>query len=433
MIAKTISGKNAGGCLKYVFDSKKGERDEEGRPAQRGEIVGGNMAGQNAQELKKEFDAATGLKPNISKPITHHVLTFSPEDHKKLDMSGMVKVADDYMKQRGYGNSMYAVVAHRDTANTHLHIVASKIDLKGKVISEWQSKKKDFAVCRDLEKQYGLRELADKPRAAERAPSREEIGYKERTGNLTVRETIQNAVEKSLVEKNFPVQSPDEFIKRVESQGVAVKTHLDKNDKIVGMSFAKESPEGKTIAFKGADLGEKYNWKNLSEKVIGLPEKKDPPSLAAGRGQSDFQKGDENFVPTIQEANVFPAATEKDKAIADKILSSFNKILDRQSITPSKEALSSFEKDLTEVFNHQRATDNQLKILEKWQPEQPSGQPADMTRLEAVEKLLDVADSRQQENIVRATMERYEQQVKDAARKREMEKLNYEKDHNFSR
>ena len=60
-------------------------------------------------------------------------------------------------------------------------------------------------------------------------------------------------------------------------------------------------------------------------------------------------------------------------------------------------------------------------------------QVKEMTRLEAIQKILDISDDQQRDNIAKNTMERYEQQAKDALQRKEMERSNYEKNHNFNR
>jgi MobA/VirD2-like, nuclease domain len=68
---------------------------------------------------------------------------------------------------------------HRD----HVHIVASRIDNDGRYVPNHQEKKRSQAVCRELERDYDLRQLRSPSRRA--APTRDDVAIFERTGSVT--------------------------------------------------------------------------------------------------------------------------------------------------------------------------------------------------------------------------------------------------------
>lgn len=121
--------------------------------------------------------------------------------------------------------------------------------------------------------------------------------------------------------------------------------------------------------------------------------------------------------------------------IANNVLNQVRESLEKQSIEVSPKAWQMFEKDLTENFSRQKPSDNQLKLLENWKIHNPKGKidTKNMTRLEAVEKLLNISDNQQKDKMAKNTMDRYEKQSNEIERKIEMEKNRDEKSPNFNR
>ena len=63
MIANQVKGRGFGGTLAYVLGKDGAER------------IGGNMLGENAQELTAEFSESRKLKPNVSRAVYHTSLS----------------------------------------------------------------------------------------------------------------------------------------------------------------------------------------------------------------------------------------------------------------------------------------------------------------------------------------------------------------------
>jgi hypothetical protein len=400
MTGKTITGKGFSGCFEYAIYGKKEnvQIDEKGNKIPRGKIIGGTMAGHNKAELMREFQMAKELSPNKTKPVAHHILTFAPEDEPKLNDRKMSEISDMYMKNKGYtDNAVYTVIKHSDTDNTHLHIIASTTEIDGRHV--WLARTKDVKICRQIEKIYKLRELSDKPKNQRKPLKREEIGYKERTGNLTMREIIQNAIDSSLVEKPNGTQ----FVERLQEKGIFVKANLQNTGRIAGISFAAMSPEGKLIAFKGSDLGKGYAWTRLSEKIDYSPNKDEETLREATIETKKIEQSDKS--KSLPSAEQKPMATEK--LISKEILTKIKESVENQKLKYSEKAWKSLEQDLTDNYSKQKPSDNQIKLLEKWQTNTKLDTEK-MTRLEAIKELLLLAGERERHIFTKNTMDFYE-------------------------
>jgi Relaxase/Mobilisation nuclease domain len=111
------------------------ERDlpNEFEPGQRHRIIGGNVSGKSPRELEREFGLVKELRPGVEKPV-HHV-SISAAESDRLTVRQWQEIADTYVEQMGFGNSPHLVVQHRWSKKDHIHILASRVDFDGQVVS----------------------------------------------------------------------------------------------------------------------------------------------------------------------------------------------------------------------------------------------------------------------------------------------------------
>ena len=102
----------------------------------------------------------------IKDPVGHISLDFHPDDAPKMTDKLMTEVAQEYMRQMGLTNTPYIVVRHFDSsmkslcsaknAHPHCHIVFSRVDYDGKILSQTTNFKKNERVCKALNRKYQL-------------------------------------------------------------------------------------------------------------------------------------------------------------------------------------------------------------------------------------------------------------------------------------
>jgi hypothetical protein len=144
MIGKIApNGKGARGLASYLL--RRG----------RGRIIAGTMAGLNPRELSREFGALRRLNPKLTKAVAHLMLSPAPGDPPLSDAQWQ-GIAQRYAEGMGYADTAWCGVIHNDTDHQHLHIIACRIDLCGKTISDANSYRKSEAIVRRLEADFGL-------------------------------------------------------------------------------------------------------------------------------------------------------------------------------------------------------------------------------------------------------------------------------------
>ena len=113
------------------------------------------------KSIADSFAIQASMRSKIAKPVKHISLGFSPNDAHLFtdDKEGdelMVRIAKDWMIEMGIGNTQYIIARHLDTEHPHCHLVFNRIDNDGNVISDSRERIRNMAVCKLLNKKYGL-------------------------------------------------------------------------------------------------------------------------------------------------------------------------------------------------------------------------------------------------------------------------------------
>lgn len=269
---------------------------------QRHRIIGGNMSGQNPRELSREFGLVRELRPDIEKPV-HHV-SISAGEHDRLTVEQWQEIADTYIQKMGFQNAPYVVIQHRGTKRDHVHILTSRIDFDGKVISEWQSKQRAEKVMREVEQKYDLEQVPMSREVTRAAPSRGELEVYERTGRMSAKLSLQGHVERAL--RGQPTAT--EFIEKLQRVGVETIPNLQSTGRVSGISFR----QGEEL-MKGSDLGRGFSWEALQKRGLDYEQERDRPAMEAAKLRAETGREPEQIVAP-------PAHTpEPERAFADTL------------------------------------------------------------------------------------------------------------------
>lgn len=155
----------------------------------------------------------------------------------------------------------YICVRHNDTDKEHIHIVANRVGLDGSVWLGQHSAFNTIAACERLEVKHGLTitQSLKGQKSDVSAPTKNEIEQALRTGEKPARIVLQNALQAAMVGK------PDlqTFIDRVQAVGIEPRFNVASTGNVAGVSFSVGD-----VAFKGSQLGKKYSWNTIKNKVI---------------------------------------------------------------------------------------------------------------------------------------------------------------------
>jgi hypothetical protein len=244
MIGKITQGSSFQGCVNYLL-GKDGA-----------EVIGGNLLSASTLELGEELSMTRKLNPAISKPVFHISISLNPQE--SLSKEQWAEVADQYIKEMGFTNNQYLVVQHHDRSHQHIHILANRIDLDGKSVNDWRSKKRTEKILRGIEKDYGLEVLPYSWEKADRSKSTNQR-YGQRTPSVEpIADTLQQVIDKAINNSG----NLRDFQAFLQFQGVEVR--LRDGDLDLGTASGI-SYRWNNVCYKSSDLGSLYSASKIIE------------------------------------------------------------------------------------------------------------------------------------------------------------------------
>ena len=157
MIGKIRMGSSFRGCINYCLNDKIQDEQEELVMKNRAEILSYHLCCGNATELISQFKEVRELNMKLSKPVMHISLSLAPGDI--LNKGKMMEMVEDCAVQLGFDKNQYLSILHKDTSHQHIHIVANRIGLDGRTISDSNNFQKMAKYCRSMELKYGLKQV----------------------------------------------------------------------------------------------------------------------------------------------------------------------------------------------------------------------------------------------------------------------------------
>ncbi|MGJ1303509.1 conjugal transfer protein MobB [Sphingobacterium multivorum] len=157
MIAKIGRSANLYGALAY--NNLKVEK-ENGQILFANKIIETSNGQYSVAQLAQSFAPYLLANQNTEKHTLH--ISLNPDPKDKVSDDKFREIAEEYMREMGYGEQPFVVFKHTDIDRSHIHIVSVCVDEEGKKISDKFEKMRSMNVCRELEKQYNLIPATDK-------------------------------------------------------------------------------------------------------------------------------------------------------------------------------------------------------------------------------------------------------------------------------
>jgi len=302
MKAKVVRGRGFRGVLTYILGKEK-----------QAERIGGTMVGVTPRELSTEFAAARKLRPDVERPVWHCSLSLASGERLTPEKWGAV--VEDFMERMGFSaDTPWVAVRHQDTANDHVHVVASRIGLNGNVWAGHWEARQAIEATQELERKHGLTitpGLGD-GRAEQKSLTSNELNMALRTGQEPARQRLQRLV----AEASEGSPTATEFVQLLQDSGVKVRANLASTGRLNGFSFELEG-----VAFKGSDLGRAYRWQELSKRVRYDPDRdaealKTTKEIEHGQARTGAEHGSDR--PAAYDLTESPGAQRDDEGLAGR-------------------------------------------------------------------------------------------------------------------
>jgi hypothetical protein len=275
MIAKTVMGGGFKGVLSYNMKEAS-------------QMLYTNTASSSLIGWLKEVKEVRSLRPNLNNAVQHTSISLAPGE--SLTDQQWLQVAEVYLKNMGFDitANQFWVFKHDDKDHEHIHLVINRINaVSGDVVSDSQNYKKQTALLRKIEQNFSLQIVpVPKPEDRKIRISKNEIELNNRTGEVTPKLFIAQAIEQLL--ENKPTL--EQFILDLAFQKIDVA--LKKNDatgEVKGISFNYEGQ-----SYTGSGIGRQFSFSNLVKKGLNYGEGRTVKNTDAESSDVTFNTADRN-------------------------------------------------------------------------------------------------------------------------------------------
>ena len=111
----------------------------------------------SSQEQVRDYLKSISKNERVKNPQFHAVISTKFQEHSKEELT---KVAEEFMKEMGYGKQPFILVFHNDTDNNHIHIISTRVDKQSgkKIKDNYERLKAQKALSNTLEKLFGIKD-----------------------------------------------------------------------------------------------------------------------------------------------------------------------------------------------------------------------------------------------------------------------------------
>ncbi|MDP3442959.1 MAG: conjugal transfer protein MobB [Ignavibacteria bacterium] len=159
MIAKIGRSSNLYGVLAY---NQLKVENENGQILFANKMIETPSGQYSVAQLTQSFEPYLIANRNTEKHTLH--ISLNPDPKDVVSDAKFREMAEEYMREMGYGEQPFIVFKHTDIDRTHIHIVSVCVDEEGKKISDKFEKRRSMNVCRELERKHDLIPATDKQR-----------------------------------------------------------------------------------------------------------------------------------------------------------------------------------------------------------------------------------------------------------------------------
>ncbi|RZJ92798.1 MAG: hypothetical protein EOO20_00335 [Chryseobacterium sp.] len=158
MIVKILAPSATFKAVRYNTDKVDKDKGELLKVANFGALQG--LEQLRPSDYINYLEARSATSSRIKLPQFHAVISCKGRSHSKEELA---LIAEQWLKGMGYGNQPYLLVFHKDTDNNHIHMVSTRIDSKGRKISDSYEKIRAYQTLNQVmgqdEKQHATKAI----------------------------------------------------------------------------------------------------------------------------------------------------------------------------------------------------------------------------------------------------------------------------------
>ena len=246
MIAKCKAIAHGDNALEYIF-----------REGKLGRILAlHNLCGETPKEIHEEMKLIGDYNSRCKNKFLRIEIGIAPKDEPQMTFKTLNRLALLFAKQMGLDDHQWVAVTHKDTDNLHIHIIANRICLGGRVYDTSFVSNRAARVAEELSRKHGLT-IANEVRSARLHRKAQADPRRERT-KLQVRSICYALLEKH---KGKGLSGHSMFLYELHRSGVTIDCMKNKQGKVYGLKFTYDGH-----SFKASEIGREFGFRTLPKQ-----------------------------------------------------------------------------------------------------------------------------------------------------------------------
>ena len=203
----------------------------------------------NPNEILQEFRIMQEANEKCEKNTISMVI--SPSSEKEFSKAELRDIARTHLKELGLENNQYLATVHQSTGQTHIHIIANRIDERGKAVSDSFISKRSQDISEKIAQKKGLLTAKDWKKINEVtiSPVKDEIKQAHDFAKSKVQDFLQ-------------------YSELMKSRGVEVIPSINKQGVMQGFKLHHEQSG---LTFKASEIGKNTGVKDLLQNKVKIP------------------------------------------------------------------------------------------------------------------------------------------------------------------
>ena len=243
MIAKGKAVSHGRNVINYVLKENK----------LKGFVARNMIVGYTAGEILRDMQLVSQYGNRCKNKFLRFEIGIAPDDTSKLKSGDLNKIVTSFAGKMGLDNHQWFAVSHKDTKNLHIHLIANRIAIDGKVYQTDFVSNRSARAAEEIAGEMGLT-IANWVAAKKRYRNPKADKTRE-----TKKDEVRKIAYKLLGEKvGTGKEGFLSFAGELQKQGVTIQTMRNKQDKAYGFRFLYQ---GET--FKASEIGREFGYRSL--------------------------------------------------------------------------------------------------------------------------------------------------------------------------
>lgn len=234
-------------------------------------IVGRNMIDSDAPiDILREFEMVNQHNYRCKNKYIRYEIGIAPQDINKLKPIDMSRIARTFANRMGLRNHQWIACTHKDTGKPHIHLIANRIGVDGKVFDTTFMSNRSARITEEMSREMGLT-IANNIRK-EKQHQKEHVNPER-----------QHAKDKLQQIAYFELRSHktlEGFLYALERKGVGIESVKNKQGNTYGIRFGYE---GHT--FKASEIGREFGFRSFVKNFSFSPKENHSGQLLSSYNQ----------------------------------------------------------------------------------------------------------------------------------------------------